>query len=336
MDTVADLALEAVATFGAGPTRQMLNATLPDWLAAARDSLVLMRAELALRAGDTLTATTELTQLASRAAINVANAARVKVAHAYLRSADELSDLREVRAVLLPALTHPAVPPILRNMRIVEALVQKAQSSGQPVAVFAAAEIARDELGTPVLARNLFQTFVDIAPQTPWAPKALLAAIALDPDSEAAAALRTRLFSYQNSPYVQSLDGGAEPDAFVLAEERLQRSLQAARTEGAALADQSDIAVGRAVATLDSLRVAAQTDSTRAACGLLVDTLGIVGSRADSVRGACLRADTVKVAEYLAVDTMLWRALTPADSAAVRRRAAPPRPRTTRDTILVN
>lgn len=334
MDTVAVMALSAINTFGANTTRHMLDATMPDWLAPARDSLALVRAELALRAGDTMTATTELTQLASRSTVTVANAARVQVARARLRSADALADLREIRALLLPAIAYPEVPGIVRNMRIVEALVQKAQSSGQPVALFAAAEIARDELQSPLLARQLFTTFVDVAPQTPWAAKALLAAIALDTDSEEANALRARLLTYQSSPYLQVADGGGDHEALLVAEERLQRSLLSARNEGALLADQQDVAVGRVVATLDSLRIAARTDSTRSACGLMVDTLGLTGSRADSVRGACMRADTVKLAQYLTIDTMLWRAATPAESAAVRRRAPTTRPRpTSTDTI---
>src|SRR5690606_3937120 len=103
--------------FGADQTRHMLNASLPDWLAPARDSLTLIRAELALQAGDTLTANTELMQLASRSAAGVAYAARMKVARAQLRAATELTDLREVRAVLLPAISNPEVPPLVRNMR---------------------------------------------------------------------------------------------------------------------------------------------------------------------------------------------------------------------------
>jgi hypothetical protein len=76
------------------------------------------------------------------------------------------------------------------------------------------------------------------------------------------------------------------------------------------------------VATLDSLRIVARTDSARISCGLMIDTLAILGTRADSVRKACMRADTIKVAEYLKIDTMLWRPdlQNRADSAGARRR----------------
>ncbi len=47
-----------------------------------------------------------------------------------------------------------------------------------------AAEAARDELGATALARKLFVRYADEQSSAPWAPKALLAAIALgDPES---------------------------------------------------------------------------------------------------------------------------------------------------------
>ncbi|HEY0810660.1 MAG TPA: hypothetical protein VGD49_10895, partial [Longimicrobiales bacterium] len=275
------------------------------------------------------------TQLSSRSTANIANAARVALAHSQLQSADEVQDLRAVRAVLLPAITDATAQVLIRHMGIVEALVGKAQSSGQFVALFAAAEIARDELNATRLARRLFTTFADIAGQTPWAPKALLAALALEPDAPDAPTLRNRLLQYAASPYVQATDSGADPAAYASAEERLQRSLLALREEGAILAQQQDVSVSRVVATLDSLRIVAQQDSTRVSCGLMIDTLAVKGSRGDSVRAACMRSDTVRIAEYLKIDTLLWKpVLTAEDSAARRRRLNTQRPTTIRrDTI---
>jgi hypothetical protein len=335
LDTIADLALHAVSQFGAAGTRNMINAALPDWMAGARDSIALVRADLALRAGDTATANTELTQLTGRSTAVIANAARIRLARARLPGMSRLEEFPEIRALLLPAISDMTVPPILRNMRIVEALVQKAQTSGQAVALFAAAEIARDELGAPLLARRLFITFADVAPQTPWSPKALLAALALDPDADDANGLRARLANYAGSPYVQATDSGGGAEAYEVAEERLQRSLLTLREEGAKLADQTDLAVGRVVATLDSMRVVARTDSARIRCGLMIDTLAIGGSRADSVRSACMRSDTIKIAEYLSVDTMIWRATNAVDSANANRRVVRPgRGNVRRDTVI--
>jgi hypothetical protein len=217
-------------------------------------------------------------------------------------------------------------------MGIVDALAGKALSSGQFVALFAAAEIARDDLGAHQLARKLFITYADVAPQTPWAPKALLAALALAPDADDAPGLRDRLLQYASSPYVQATENGADAEAFESAEERLQRSLIALREEGAALALQQDVSVSRVVATLDSLRVVARMDSTRVSCGLLIDTLAVKGIRADSVRRACMRSDTLKVAEYLKIDTLLWRRGL-GDDAARRRPANQPKPPIRPDTI---
>jgi hypothetical protein len=162
----------------------------------------------------------------------------------------------------------------------------------------------------------------------------LLAAIALDPDAADANALRARLASYAGSPYLQATDSGGSAEAYEIAEERLQRSLLTLREEGAALADQQDVAVGRVVATLDSMRIVARTDSARIRCGLMIDTLAIGGSRADSVRTACMRSDSLKVAEYLAVDTMIWRATNAVDSATATRRRTPARGNVRRDTII--
>jgi hypothetical protein len=295
--------------------------------------VALARAEVALRGGDTLTATTELTQLAARSVAVVANAARMRLARTRLPTVHKLEELQELRTILLPAITEPTVPPLLRSMRIIEVLVQKAQSTGQPLALYAAAEVARDELGAYPLARQLFTTYVDVAPQTPWAGKALLAAIALAPDAPEAAALRARLSTLQASPYAQVVNGGTDPEAFASAEARLQRSLVAMREEGGQLADRQDVAVNRAVATLDSLRVAAHTDSLRLSCGLMIDSLAVVGVRADSVRAACLRTDTVRVAQYLKADSLALRGQTRdrADSLLNRRRTINPNVR--RDTI---
>jgi hypothetical protein len=311
VDTLSGLALKAVSTFGAARTREMLSTPLPEWVAAARDSVSLLRARLALHDGDTATAWAELNQLASQSATAIANAARVALARSRLETADELQDLRAMRPILLPAISDPNAQALIRSMAMVDVLTSKAQNEGQLVALFAAAEIARDDLGAHKLARKLFITFADVAPQTPWAPKALLAALALAPDADDAPVLRDRLLQYSTSPYVMATEDGAVAEAFESAEERLQRSLIILREEGAALAQQQDLSVTRVVATLDSLRIVARMDSTRLSCGLMIDTLAVKGIRADSVRGACMRSDTLKVAEYLKIDTLRWKRAQP-------------------------
>jgi hypothetical protein len=81
-----------------------------------------------------------------------------------------------------------------------------------------AAETARDELGAPRLARNLFLSYAETSPAAVWAPKAILAALDLTnlipealnesgsgPNAEQ---LRQRLLDdYRDSPYVQAFFG---------------------------------------------------------------------------------------------------------------------------------
>lgn len=111
-----------------------------------------------------------------------------------------------------------------------------------------AAETARDQLNAPELARNLFIRYADTQPQSVWAPKALLAALALENlDSTAAEAedptngkqgppdaeqLRQRLLeNYADSPYVGAVtasDGGGRFQYEEL-EQGLQGQLQRLR-----------------------------------------------------------------------------------------------------------
>jgi len=72
----------------------------------------------------------------------------------------------------------------------------------------------------------------------------------------------------------------------------------------AAEASRRDAGVSRVIAVLDSVSAAARTDSLRVACGAFADSAGIAGVRGDSLRAACVRRDTAKVALLLKPDTM--------------------------------
>ncbi len=102
------------------------------------------------------------------------------------------------------------------------------------VVLFAAAERARDDLQAPYLARALFLQFADEWTNTVWAPKAILAALALgpyhygappDPSDEA---LRERLRSdYPQNPYATAVLGTEEsPQAFAAAERALEQRMR--------------------------------------------------------------------------------------------------------------
>ena len=73
--------------------------------------------------------------------------------------------------------------------------------------VFFAAETARDSLAAPALAVSLFRTLVERLPESPYAPKAILAGHALDPvwGESVLPLLEER---YSTSPYVAFVQGG--------------------------------------------------------------------------------------------------------------------------------
>ena len=95
--------------------------------------------------------------------------------------------------------------------------------------LIAAAELARDDLGAPELARGLFLAYADAAPSEPWVPKALLAALGVSGDEEGRGWLRARLEGWPDSPYVLAARG--EPALGLEAlEEELARRLEPLRT----------------------------------------------------------------------------------------------------------
>ena len=88
--------------------------------------------------------------------------------------------------------------------------------------LFLAAEVARDAVGAIPLARALFLRAVRERPTSSLAPKALLAAAALAPDS--ARVWRAQVLArYADSPYARALEGKAVPSAALATDERLLR-----------------------------------------------------------------------------------------------------------------
>ena len=99
----------------------------------------------------------------------------------------------------------------------------------EPLAWFAAGEVARDDLGAFALARGLFLTYAEAAPSDPWVPKAILAALGMTDDEADRARLRRRLEGWRASPYVLAAWG--EPALGLEAlEEELARRLDQMRT----------------------------------------------------------------------------------------------------------
>jgi hypothetical protein len=92
--------------------------------------------------------------------------------------------------------------------------------------LFLAAESARDSLAAPALAASLFRMIVETMPDSPYAPKAILAGQTLDP-VWGASALPLLEQRYASSPYVAFLQGW-EPYGYRELEDSLQRFAVAA------------------------------------------------------------------------------------------------------------
>jgi tetratricopeptide (TPR) repeat protein len=94
-----------------------------------------------------------------------------------------------------------------------------AQAAGSDLRLFLAAEVARDSLASPRLAANLFRGMAEQFPDSPYAPKALLALSAID--SSATLTVDTLLAGrYAMSPYVLATRGES-PAEFTALEDSL-------------------------------------------------------------------------------------------------------------------
>jgi hypothetical protein len=104
------------------------------------------------------------------------------------------------------------------------ALIQRvtAPDSGEG-SEFLAAEIARDSLRAPAVAGELFVAFARRRPASLFAPKALVAALALLP-LQADSLLAVLRQVYATSPYTAALDGAISP-AYAAAEDSLAQQL---------------------------------------------------------------------------------------------------------------
>ena len=306
-DSLRILTRRAVTHFGAARARELIVPEQGPWIAADRDRMALFRVELAVLAGDTVGAMAEARAVAERATGQTADAARVALARLHLGAARETGDLNDIRSALLPAIANTEAQRLIRDIKALGVLLERAQG-GQPLALFAAAELARDELRSPRLARSLFQAYAALAPDAVYAPKAQLAANALAPAGEDVQAPRVAARDTTNV-YIAAMYGGGG-DGFKVAEEHLQKALATLRADAARIADQRDASVRTTVAHLDSVRAVARRDSVSLSCGLMLDSLAIGGMRGDSIRAACIRGATLRMDSIIADSLYLRPAAT--------------------------
>jgi hypothetical protein len=173
---------------------------------SGRISLHLTLADLQMAAGSDSLARAHLLQvsrLATDPAIDREASARLG-----LLLLGRLASLGDVAAAVRRTASAAAGSTTLRrmedNLLLVQMLDVAADATG--ASLFLAAEVARDSLRAPLLAHALFRKLERTQPSAHLAPKALLAAAALVPDS--AAAYRARILSdHSRSPFALLLSG---------------------------------------------------------------------------------------------------------------------------------
>lgn len=136
---------------------------------------------------------------------DAAAAARLELIRYDLRAASSREGLDPVRQALAKEVAESPLAPqaevMLRAIEGVASAVDSSVSGARPgdMRVFLAAEAARDRLAAPRLAESLFRRIAEEWPESPYAPKALLAAAQLAGDTLLAAEVGAR---YPSSPYV--------------------------------------------------------------------------------------------------------------------------------------
>lgn len=266
------------------------------WPPADRERLLLLRAEIAHARGDTPTALADARAVASGVGPS-ADAGRVLLARWELGTLTEPAELEGVRDLLLPAVGSVEAVMLLDGIKKVGLLVERSGRGGQELALFGAAELARDTLQAPLLARTLFLAYADVAAGSAWEGKALLAALALSPSAESQAEVQARLEAVPDNIYVSAAhwrldDRQAE---FTALERRLQGLLATIGAQVAAEAQTRDVLVAEAVRTLDSIRTT-EAIARRLARG---DSTVLDSLRQDSLRLDSIRLDSIRRASGL-------------------------------------
>ena len=168
--------------------------------------------------------------------------ARLLLARLHLAEAGDPAELVRVRPLLLPVSEDPEALDLLEAVRKVELLRERADRPGGALALFAAAELARDVLGADGAARSLFLEYADRTAPAPWAGKALLAARALSRPGGETREVEGRLAALGANPYVRAARTGWFPAAdHRRLEEELRARLDRVLAEVTAEAGELDV-----------------------------------------------------------------------------------------------
>lgn len=204
-DTISALVGAAAEQWSASVAATLLgNVDQAVWDRTSRSRLGLRRAGLLWQAGDT-TGAQEQAWAVARGRGETVVEARLLLAQWRLDAARDLGDVQSVIPILLPVAEDEGARELLEAVDDLERY--SAVGLDDPLGWFAAAEVARDRLRAPVLARGLFLAYADTDPTDRWAPKALLGALGVALDEEDRSWLRGRLEAHRSSPYVQAATG---------------------------------------------------------------------------------------------------------------------------------
>lgn len=253
-DTLVRLVRAAGDRWGPGPAIGLLR-SLEDsrWPPAERDRLRLVRSRLHLAGGDTIAAVSDARTVAGGFG-DEAIEARLLLADLLLAKVQRVEEVRRIRPLLLPVSGDARAVELLGTARKVELLAQRASPDGDPLPLFAAAELARDVLGAPALARGLFLDFAGREGSRPWDGKALLAALELTSDPIGREEVLRALSVRESNPYVRAQRTGWFPAAdFERLEGRLRTALDELLVDVTADAAQRDVLLRAGADTLAPL-----------------------------------------------------------------------------------
>lgn len=179
--------------------------------------------------GDPAAAERRFAVLVTLQAPRPVGAGRLLIADLRVSQASSVDDLRRALDALGSLATAGGLAAIrIGDLRRIGGRVVAEYDSILPstangdLALFGLAEEARDSLNAPMLAASLFHDLETRRDSSPYVPKALIARMALLPDS--AEALRARLARYADSPYLAFTRGEDDPRLVAL-EDALRRFL---------------------------------------------------------------------------------------------------------------
>lgn len=211
------------------------------WPGEARARALLFRASLAAEAGDTAAATVDAQRVAAGSGAR-ATEGRIWLVRMLAGAATSIEDLADLRPLLLPAIGDSDALGLLETFRQLELLELHAERRDPTVALFAAAELARDHLGAYALAADMFVRYADLDPASPWSGKALLAARSLLPQGDRREHLRRRVSRMSSNPYVRIANRDPVPRAeFERLERELAQALSAVLAASVAAAVERDV-----------------------------------------------------------------------------------------------